>query len=92
MPKGYKTCKVCGERYEYCRSAPSDPNMFRWQDVACCQEHGAIYLAQVLKARGLAPDTEPAAEEAAAEDAAPKKKSRKKKTGSDEPVKNEEMA
>jgi hypothetical protein len=29
----------------------SDSNIFRWQDVACCPEHGAIYFAQVAEAR-----------------------------------------
>lgn len=47
---GTKRCKVCGRKYEYCRTnRPTD--IFRWQDVACSPEHGAIYFAQVAEAR-----------------------------------------
>lgn len=50
MAKNTKICKVCGKEYEYCQSkAPNDG--FRWQDVACCEEHGSEYFAAVLKAR-----------------------------------------
>ena len=48
---GTKRCKVCGREYEYCRTnRPTD--IFRWQDVACSPEHGAIYFAQIAEARG----------------------------------------
>lgn len=47
---GIKRCKVCGREYEYCRTnRPTD--IFRWQDVACSPEHGAIYFAQVAESR-----------------------------------------
>lgn len=48
---GTKRCKVCGREYEYCRTnRPTD--IFRWQDVACSPEHGAIYFAQIAESRG----------------------------------------
>lgn len=51
MAKGYRICKVCGEQYEYCYTdVPAGVN--RWQDVACCPEHAAIYFEKVAKARG----------------------------------------
>lgn len=50
MPKAKKKCKVCGKEYEACRSFRSD-GVFRWQDVACCREHGEEYLQEVLAAR-----------------------------------------
>ena len=49
MGKATKICKVCGKEYPYCSSNKFD--MFRWQDVACCQEHGSEYFAAVLAAR-----------------------------------------
>ena len=60
MAKGIKVCKVCGKEYEACHTLrPNLNSEFRWQDVACCPEHGAIYLAQVMEARGMAPKEEP---------------------------------
>ena len=61
---GIRICKVCGKEYECCRNA-AKPGQFRWQDVACCVEHGAIYFEKVMKARGIATQTEnsPAASE-----------------------------
>lgn len=51
MPNGTRICKVCGKEYEYCHTIrPS--GVFRYQDVACCPEHGAIYLKEVQIARG----------------------------------------
>jgi len=49
---GIRICKVCGKEYECCRNA-AKPGQFRWQDVACCAEHGAIYFEEVMKARGI---------------------------------------
>lgn len=54
MAKGFRKCKVCGKEYEYCwTERPS--TVFRWQDVACCEEHGAIYLKRVMDARSEKP-------------------------------------
>lgn len=50
MAKAMRTCKVCGKEYEYCKTFRPTVG-FRWQDVACCPEHGSIYLARVLAAR-----------------------------------------
>lgn len=52
MPKGTRVCKVCGKEYEYCRTAYPNSGIYRWQDVACCVEHGAEYFARVMEARG----------------------------------------
>ena len=53
MEKGIGICKVCGKQYEYCKT-PNYDDKFRWQDVACCEEHGAIYFKQVEEARARA--------------------------------------
>ena len=50
MPKSTRICKVCGIEYPYCKTE-NRQDRFRFQDVACCQEHGAIYFAEVLAAR-----------------------------------------
>lgn len=52
MPKAIKTCKVCGKEYEACHTNKSYNGTFRWQDVACSPECGAIYLAQIRASRG----------------------------------------
>lgn len=49
MAKGTRICRVCGEPYPYCKTHA--PGVFRWQDVACCPEHAAIYFDEVEKAR-----------------------------------------
>lgn len=49
-----KICRVCGKEYEACRSAVANVGVFRWQDVACSPECGAIYLARINESRGLA--------------------------------------
>lgn len=61
---GIRICKVCGKEYECCRNA-AKPGQFRWQDVACCAEHGAIYFEEVMKARGIStqPESSPAVSE-----------------------------
>lgn len=88
MPKGIKQCKICGREYEYCRSMLPDTGIFRWQDVACCQEHGTQYFRLVLEARG-----ESLPEELMPSDGeAPKKKTRKKKSVPAEPAADKEMA
>lgn len=86
MAIGIKVCKVCGQEYEACHTLrPNLNNEFRWQDVACCPEHGAEYLRQILISRGELVE-EPTAgekEETAKPAAAPKKRSRKKKDSED---------
>lgn len=51
MAGAVKKCKVCGKEYECCRSAIGKGNMFRWRDVACSPECGAIYFERVLESR-----------------------------------------
>ncbi|MBP5463310.1 MAG: hypothetical protein J6Y20_14485 [Lachnospiraceae bacterium] len=58
MANSTRICKVCGKEYPYCKTELKDGNIFRWQDVACCQEHGAEYFALVAKARGEATGNE----------------------------------
>lgn len=56
-----RICKVCGKEYEYCRTNRV-AGIFRWQDVSCCPEHGSIYFARVLEARGETPTNNSATE------------------------------
>lgn len=51
MAAATRKCKVCGCEYEYCHTARRVAGVFRWQDVACCAEHGSIYLEQIIKSR-----------------------------------------
>lgn len=53
-----KKCRVCGKGYEPCHSTRFEPGVFRWREVACSPECGAIYLQQVRKARGLLSEEE----------------------------------
>lgn len=58
MAIGTKVCRVCGKEYEACHTLrPNLNSEFRWQDVACCAEHGAEYLRQIMISRGQLPDT-----------------------------------
>ena len=53
--------------------------MFRWQDVACCEEHGAIYLKRVMDARSEKPsDTKADVQEAPVKATVSKAKTAKK--------------
>lgn len=54
MATAMKKCRVCGKDYPACRSARRGDGVFRWKEVACSPECGAIYLARVLEARGEA--------------------------------------
>ena len=49
-------CRVCGKEYEACRNAKRVDGVFRWQDVACSAEHGAIYLDLIRKSRATEHD------------------------------------
>jgi hypothetical protein len=55
MPKSTKICKVCGREYEYCRTLRHTEGVFRWQDVACCAEHGSTYFARIQASRSGVP-------------------------------------
>lgn len=52
MAKATRICKICGKEYEYCRTETN--NKFRWQDVACCPEHGAEYFRLIKESRAKA--------------------------------------
>lgn len=58
MEKGTRICKVCGKEYPYCKTERKD-NAFRYQDVACCPEHGAEYLDAIMKSREIETVVEP---------------------------------
>ena len=45
-----KSCKICGNEYEYCHTFRRD-TIFRWQDVACCVEHGNQYFEKIAASR-----------------------------------------
>lgn len=55
MAQRMRACKICGKEYPYCKT-PNPSNMFRYQDVACCPEHGAQYLEEILRSRGELPE------------------------------------
>jgi hypothetical protein len=50
-----KTCRICGDQYEACRSTKSTPNVFYWQEVACSPECGMKYLQKVNESRDTTP-------------------------------------
>lgn len=66
MDRSLKTCKVCGQQYKPCRPTYASDGIYRWQDVACCAEHGAQYFEMVMSSRSAAK----AAEDNAAQDVA----------------------
>lgn len=51
MSSTMKKCRVCGKEYEACRSANRGDSVFRWREVACSPECGAIYLNQINESR-----------------------------------------
>lgn len=53
-----KNCRVCGKEYDACNNGRRIDGAFNWREVACCPEHGDIYLQRVLEARGLVPKKE----------------------------------
>ena len=62
MATATKKCKVCGAEYEYCHTVRRVAGVFRWQDVACCPEHGSIYLAKIEASRSAQPVADELAE------------------------------
>lgn len=58
MATATKICKVCGKEYEYCHTVRQVSGVFRYQDVACCPEHGSIYLEKVLASRAEPPESQ----------------------------------
>ena len=50
MATGTRICKICGVEYPYCKTEYKE-GVFRYQDVACCKEHGSEYLAKVIASR-----------------------------------------
>lgn len=68
--KATKICKICGNEYEYCHTFRRD-SIFRWQDVACCVEHGNQYFAEIAASRGGAPVAKSVVEEAPVVEAKP---------------------
>lgn len=59
MPKFMKRCKVCGKEYESCHTPRPSASTNRWQDVACCAEHAAVYFAAVYKSRANISNSQP---------------------------------
>lgn len=55
MAQGTRVCKICGKEYPFCKTS-KPKNVFRYQDVACCLEHGAQYLEAILRSRGKLPE------------------------------------
>jgi hypothetical protein len=51
MAKDLKRCRVCGKTYEACRSTNRSASVFRWQEVACSPECGAVYLQRIEASR-----------------------------------------
>lgn len=46
-----KQCRVCGKDYEPCRTHAPRNGVFRWREVACSPECGAIYLNMIQASR-----------------------------------------
>lgn len=57
MASGKRICKICGKEYEYCKTLRETPGVFRWQDVACCVEHGEKYFDLIMASRGKRNET-----------------------------------
>ena len=85
MATGIKVCKICGKEYECCKTVRHVDGVFRWQDVACCVEHGQEYLSLVLKARAGTPGTNSKNDAATAEEiVTPQKKVTRRKKKAEE--------
>ena len=83
MGRVIKKCKICGKEYEACHTLRRD-NVFKWQDVACCPEHGAQYLHDVLVARGELKEAPPVTDDKEVVEKTERKATRSKKKTSDE--------
>lgn len=62
--KDTRICKICGKEYKACRPVYTN-DIYRWQDVACCQEHGLEYFALVEESRRKGREKVAAVDEAA---------------------------
>lgn len=51
MPGQTKVCRVCGAKYEACKSIRTGGNVFNWREVACSPECGEKYLRMVEMSR-----------------------------------------
>lgn len=52
MGKARKICRICGASYEACTPAYGTVyGVDRWQDVACCVEHGMEYFEMINASR-----------------------------------------
>ena len=56
--KQKKQCRVCGGDYEPCRTHAPQNGVFRWREVACSPECGAIYLQRIQESRYNSEKTE----------------------------------
>lgn len=56
MGKPMRKCRICGKEYEACKPTYFTGNPYRWQDVACCEEHGTEYFARVAASRSEGAD------------------------------------
>lgn len=56
MSKTIRICKVCGKPYEYCYTRNIPDDTFRWQNVACCPEHGMQYFKMIEESRKAVKD------------------------------------
>lgn len=82
MATGTKVCKICGKEYECCKTVRHIDGVFRWQDVACCVEHGQEYLNLVLAARAGTPAKSAPVENE--QENAPRKRASRKKQKTEE--------
>lgn len=90
-----KKCRICGKEFESCHTAYRSKNLFRWQDIACCPEHGEQFFKMIAdeeaaeSARKItnsanivinhSDQTDGIAKNDVTDDAQPKKRSAKKK-------------
>lgn len=51
MPAVTKVCKVCGKKYEACRTFTRDLGAFRFKDVVCSPECFSVWVERVEASR-----------------------------------------